>query len=88
MIAVPAAYIVLSLITFFVFGWDKRQARKQKRRIPESTLHIMELVGGWPGSLLGQRVFHHKTRKRSYQVVFWLIVVLHAGFWCWWFIAR
>lgn len=88
MIPVLVAYLLVSLITFFVFGWDKRQARRQKRRIPESTLHILELAAGWPGSLLGQRVFHHKTRKRSYQVVFWLIVVLHTAFWGCWFLAR
>jgi uncharacterized membrane protein YsdA (DUF1294 family) len=26
-------------------------------------------------------VFRHKTRKVSYQVVFWLIVLLHQVFW-------
>jgi uncharacterized membrane protein YsdA (DUF1294 family) len=48
----------------------------------------MELVGGWPGALLAQQVFRHKTRKLSYQVVFWTIVVLHAVGWFLWFRYR
>ena len=84
MIAVPLAYAVVSLITFVAIGCDKRRARKGGSRVRESTLHLLELAGGWPGSLAGQRMFHHKTRKRSYQAVFWLIVVLHAAFWGWW----
>jgi uncharacterized membrane protein YsdA (DUF1294 family) len=46
--------------------------------VPESTLHLMELLGGWPGALAGQRVFRHKSRKRSYRITLWLIVVLHV----------
>ena len=39
----------------------------------------MELLGGWAGGWLGQRVWRHKTQKTSYRVVFWLIGVLHVG---------
>jgi len=39
------------------------------------------LLGGWPGALLAQQRFRHKTRKLSYQAVFWLIVLLHQVFW-------
>ena len=42
---------------------------------------MVELLGGWPGALLGQRRFRHKTRKRSYQLVFWLIGALHLAAW-------
>jgi uncharacterized membrane protein YsdA (DUF1294 family) len=40
-------------------------------------LHFLELLGGWPGAYLGQRIFRHKTSKISYQFVFWLIVLLY-----------
>jgi len=69
----------IGLAAFASFGWDKRRARRGKRRIPESTLHMLELFGGWPGSYLGQRIFRHKTLKQSYQVYFWLIVFLYQA---------
>ncbi len=57
--------------------FDKRFAMKSRSRVPEATLHLFELTGGWPGSFLAQRVFRHKISKRGYQVVFWLIVLLY-----------
>jgi uncharacterized membrane protein YsdA (DUF1294 family) len=71
------AALALSLVTFFAHRSDKRRAEAGEWRIPESTLHIAELVGGWPGAFLAQRTFRHKTSKTSYQVVFWIIVLLH-----------
>lgn len=76
-----AAYGAVSLLTLLLYWHDKRQARNGGQRIPEKILHALELAGGWPGALLAQQVFRHKTRKVSYQVLFWLIVVLHQVFW-------
>lgn len=56
---------------------DKRFAVASRSRVPEATLHLFELTGGWPGSFLAQRLFRHKISKRAYQLVFWLIVLLH-----------
>lgn len=78
-----ALIVPASVIAFGAMGYDKRQAKNKGRRIPENTLHLFELVGGWPGSWLGQQVFRHKTRKISYQVLFWIIVVVHATIWMW-----
>lgn len=78
----PAAiYPLMSLMAFILYGYDKRQAQAQGQRTPEKVLHATELLGGWPGALLAQQVFRHKTRKLSYQVVFWMIVLLHELFW-------
>ncbi len=66
-------------ITFVQYGWDKHQAKKQKRRIPEKRLHILALIGGTPGALLGQLTFRHKTKKKRFQVVFIGIVVLQLA---------
>jgi len=56
---------------------DKRFAIASRSRVPEATLHLFELTGGWPGSFLAQRFFRHKISKRSYQSIFWLIVLIH-----------
>ena len=69
--------LVMSILTFLAYRTDKRHAQSGKWRIPESTLHILELGYGWPGALLGQRRYRHKTTKVSFQVVYWLVVLLH-----------
>jgi uncharacterized membrane protein YsdA (DUF1294 family)/cold shock CspA family protein len=77
-------YAGMSLITFGFYAVDKRRAREGRWRIREVTLHALELAGGWPGGLVAQPFFRHKQRKRSYQMVFWLIGLVHAGLWAWW----
>lgn len=74
-------YPLLSLISFAQYWNDKRSAQSGRWRTPESSLHLTELLGGWPGALLAQQAFRHKTRKLSFQLLFWLIVLLHQGFW-------
>jgi uncharacterized membrane protein YsdA (DUF1294 family) len=76
-------YGVVSLVTLGVYGWDKYRAQKEQWRIAEATLHFFELGGGWPGALIAQRLFRHKNRKISFQVVFWLITVAHLALWGW-----
>lgn len=53
---------VLNLVTFALYGADKRRAKKGQWRIPEKTLLILPLLGGSVGGILGMAVFHHKTR--------------------------
>jgi uncharacterized membrane protein YsdA (DUF1294 family) len=78
---IVCAYVLASVVTFLAYGWDKRRATGGRNRISERTLHLLELLGGWPGAWLGQRYFHHKWRKASYMLAFWLIVALHAAAW-------
>ncbi len=81
LLVVLCVYALISGVTFIAYALDKRAAVRGARRTPERSLHLMELAGGWPGALLAQRTLRHKTRKTSYQVVFWAIVVLHVGLW-------
>lgn len=81
-IASPAlAYLAVSLIAFLTYRHDKRRAQGDGQRTPEKVLHLLELCGGWPGALLAQQVYRHKTRKVPFQVQFWLIVLVHQLFW-------
>ena len=75
------AYGVVSVLAFFMYWADKRKARADAWRTPENILHALELAGGWPGALIAQQVFRHKTRKVSFQILFWVIVLLHQVFW-------
>ena len=72
--------MVMSIICFAAYGLDKQQAINGGRRVPERTLHLLALLGGWPGAILGQRQFRHKTKKLSFLIEFWLIVMLHVAF--------
>jgi uncharacterized membrane protein YsdA (DUF1294 family) len=74
-------YGLMSLITFVAYYLDKRAARLGRPRTPEATLHVLELLGGWLGALLAQRLIRHKNAKVGYQVVFWLIVAVHVAGW-------
>ncbi len=73
-------YLVMSFVTFCVYGLDKRAARRHSWRMPEATLHLLDLAGGWPGGLVAQQVFHHKTRKRSFRIMFWFTVAANLVF--------
>ncbi|MGE7989936.1 DUF1294 domain-containing protein [Pseudomonas sp. NPDC089554] len=76
-----AVYPLASLVCLLLYWQDKHQARNQAWRTPEKVLHACELLGGWPGALLAQQLLRHKTRKVSYQAVFWGIVLMHQAFW-------
>ena len=62
---------------------DKVAARSEAQRTPEASLHLMDLLGGWPGALIAQQQFRHKTVKRSFQLVFWITVVLNLAAAAW-----
>jgi uncharacterized membrane protein YsdA (DUF1294 family) len=72
--------MVMSIICFATYGLDKQLAVNGSRRVPEGTLHLLALLGGWPGAILGQRHLQHKTKKLSFLIEFWLAVVLHVAF--------
>lgn len=76
---VTAFFVLVSIVCFAFYAHDKRAARAGRRRTPESTLLILGLVGGWPGGFLAQRMLRHKNRKRSFQVQFWITVVLNLA---------
>ena len=84
-LTVCAGYALMSALAFGTYWLDKQRAGRGEWRIPERTLHGIELLGGWPGAWIAQRVFRHKWNKTPYMVVFWAIVGIHAIAWVWWF---
>lgn len=72
-----AAWLVMiNLISFSFFGFDKWRARRQESRIPEKVLYGLVLAGGNVGGLGAMILFRHKVRKRSFQLAFWGIIAL------------
>ncbi|SDT11206.1 Uncharacterized membrane protein YsdA, DUF1294 family [Halopseudomonas xinjiangensis] len=78
------AYLLISLCCFLMYWSDKQKAMKGNWRTPESSLHFAELTGGWPGALVAQQLLRHKTRKASYQAIFWAIIAVHQLLWIDW----
>lgn len=70
--------VLMSLLTFAIYGWDKRAAEQGTNRISEKSLHLMELLGGWPGAIFGQQFFRHKTQKTLFRLITYSITVLHV----------
>ncbi len=68
--------IVINLVTFSLYGWDKRAAKHGRWRVPERTLHDFALIGGTLGAVTGSKIFRHKTIKNTFRRRFWLIVVI------------
>ena len=77
---VAFVYLFVSCITFFLYWHDKNKAKNDRWRTPEKTLHLCSLAGGWPGALIAQRTLHHKSRKRSFQVIFATTVLCNLVF--------
>ena len=85
------AVIVYGLMSVFTFGYywrDKSAAQENARRTPEAELQFASLVGGWPGALLAQGLLRHKSKKASFQFVFWLTVFANVGLMAWWLSSR
>ena len=82
-LTIGVIYGVMSVVSFCLYWLDKGRARTGTWRISEATLHGSEMLGGWPGAWVAQRVFRHKWRKGSYMGIFWIIVAAHLGGWLW-----
>ena len=72
------AYIGISIITFSAYALDKSAAQSKRRRIAETSLILLGMFCGWPGAILAQQLFRHKTAKLSFRAVFWVSVLLNV----------
>ena len=70
--------VLINFVTFIAYGADKSAAKKHERRLPEAQLHTLEFLGGSPAAFLGQKFFHHKTKKKSFQMSFLFVLALQG----------
>lgn len=75
---IPYHLIFINLVTFIAYGVDKKAAIQGHWRIPEMNLHTLEFLGGWPAAYIAQKFFRHKTKKKSYQTMFWLVLLFQV----------
>lgn len=82
-VGMAGLYLVSSAVAFALYWHDKHAARQGRRRVPESTLLLWGLAGGWPGALAAQQLFRHKTAKRPFQWAFWSSVLVNIAVFGW-----
>ena len=70
-------YIIINIISFILFGLDKFLAIKHKNRISEHTLILISFLGGSIGSLLGMKLFRHKTKKPKFYILIPLFIIIN-----------
>lgn len=76
-------YFGTSVLAFLAYAADKSAARKNAWRISERTLHLLGLVGGWPGAVVAQQVLRHKSKKASFRTLFWTTVIINCAVLFW-----
>lgn len=80
---VPASWLIVygvaSVACFVGYGLDKRAAHRKEWRVSETILLMVGLVGGWPGAIIGQEVFRHKTQKVAFRTLFWMSVAINMA---------
>lgn len=84
-IYIVGLYFFISIVTVAIYALDKSAAQKGNWRTPESTLQLLSLCGGWPGAFAAQKILRHKSSKVSFQVVFWVTVILNCAALAWLF---
>ena len=81
-------FTAMNLGAFFIFWWDKRCAKKGRRRVRESTLLWLCALGGSLGGLLSMRLFRHKTRKKPFFIGVPVMLAVQTGLLLFLFIFR
>jgi uncharacterized membrane protein YsdA (DUF1294 family)/cold shock CspA family protein len=79
-------YVVMSILAIIMYAKDKNAAEWGTWRTPESTLHAIALVGGWPGAGIAQSFLRHKSKKISFRVTYWVTVIANCCV-LWWLVT-
>ncbi len=74
-----ALLLAVNVFAFALMGYDKRQAKRGKRRVPERKLFLAAACFGGLGGVLGMSVFRHKTRHWYFRVFFPLLLFLQIA---------
>jgi uncharacterized membrane protein YsdA (DUF1294 family) len=82
-----AAFALVNIWTFMLFGLDKIRAEQGTWRVSEGTLLAWAFLGGTIGAYTGRAVFRHKTRKQPFSsnlhqtAIFQVFAAALAGGW-------
>ena len=71
---------IINTIAFLCMAIDKQQARKRRNRLSEYFFTLLSMLGGFVGIITGALIYHHKTRKRSFQLKILLGIIIFSIF--------
>ncbi len=72
--------LIVNVLAFIIYGFDKYQARKAGRRIPEATLLIWAGIGGNIGAWMGMKIWHHKTLHKKFKYGIPILITMQVAF--------
>lgn len=72
--------LIVNVLAFIIYGFDKYQARKAGRRIPEATLLIWAGIGGSIGAWMGMKIWHHKTLHKKFKYGIPILITMQVAF--------
>ena len=72
-------YAVIGVVTFLLYAKDKYAAQHGQWRTPESTLHLLSVIGGWAGAMLAQNYLRHKSKKVEFRTMYYLTVIINLA---------
>ena len=72
--------VLINYIAFSLYHLDKERAIKGKRRISEKNLLTVAAFGGTLGAWIGMSKYRHKTKKLSFKLWFYAILILQVLF--------
>ena len=73
-------YLVINVVSFVIYGADKKKAERGQWRIPEAILLLLPIIGGSLGALLAMAIFHHKTSHRRFRIIIPLVLAAQVIF--------
>ncbi|MBH5329044.1 DUF1294 domain-containing protein [Eikenella sp. S3360] len=73
-----SAYLLASCLLLILYRTDKRSAQNGRARVPDAVLHLLAVLGGWPGGLMAQMRYQHHTANIHFVRTFWFSVALNA----------
>ncbi|CDT11574.1 Hypothetical protein VCR6J2_230553 [Vibrio coralliirubri] len=82
-IVIVIGSVLMSMLTYLMYAKDKRAAINGNWRVPEKTLHIFSVVGGWLGALIAQDKLRHKTQKQPFRAIYWVTVAVNVAAFVW-----
>ena len=72
-------YAMLGLVTYLMYAKDKAAAQSSEWRTPESTLHLLSVLGGWVGAMVAQNYLRHKSQKVDFRMTYYLTVLINLA---------
>ena len=83
----PFALLLISginILTYWMYAQDKHAAQVGERRVPENTLHVLSILGGWPTAWIAQQRLRHKTQKQPFRQIYFCTIVFNILLILWW----